>query len=58
MNNVLRARKARAIRDRPYWPCPACGGMDSWQAPDGRWLCQRCHPKPDKGDDYANPKRT
>lgn len=27
-------------------PCPICGSTDFWLRPDGRVVCNRCHPKP------------
>jgi putative DNA primase/helicase len=29
-------------------PCPTCGGTDWWQRVTGEWVCQKCHPDPNK----------
>lgn len=39
---------------KPVHPCPVCGGTEWWwrepsplRGPGG-WVCQRCHPNPEK----------
>jgi putative DNA primase/helicase len=32
----------------PTVPCPVCGSIDYWLTDDNRWLCERCHPNPNK----------
>ena len=34
----------------PTAPCPTCGCPDYWLTDDNRWLCERCHPKPQEID--------
>ncbi|MBA7637602.1 hypothetical protein ES703_45248 [subsurface metagenome] len=34
----------------PTTPCPTCGCPDYWLSDDNRWLCTRCHPRPQEID--------
>ncbi|MBA7669515.1 hypothetical protein ES703_77646 [subsurface metagenome] len=34
----------------PTAPCPTCGCPDYWLSDDNRWLCTRCHPRPQEID--------
>ncbi len=36
--------------DYPHERCPTCGGDDFWQPNDNRWICGRCHPRPQEID--------
>ncbi len=33
--------------DRPSYPCSVCGSENWWRR-DGKWLCGRCHPDPQR----------
>ena len=38
------------IPDYPTHPCTICGCGDYWLSNDNRWLCARCHPRPQEID--------
>ncbi len=38
------------IPDYPTHPCTTCGCGDYWLTDDNRWLCVRCHPRPQEID--------
>ena len=45
---VTKVSENEAIAEYPTHPC-RCGGDDYWLTEDNRWLCSRCHPKPEGG---------